>query len=131
MSIDCIGDFLTIIRNATRVSKTSVLVPHSNIRYAIAMLLKQEGFVWDVGIEDVGNNKKNIKIMLKYVNGESVIHEIKRMSTPGCRMYSAIEGVKPVIDGIGISILTTSRGVLTHKQAKKLHVGGEVICTVW
>lgn len=131
MSIDCIGDFLTIIRNATRVSKTSVLVPHSNIRYAIAMLLKQEGFVRDVGIEDVGNNKKNIKIMLKYVNGESVIHEIKRMSTPGCRMYSPIEGVKPVIGGIGISILTTSRGVLTHKQAKKLHVGGEVICTVW
>lgn len=131
MSIDCIGNFLTIIRNATRVSKTFVLVPHSNIRYAIAMLLKQEGFVRDVSVEELGNNKKNIKIALKYVSGESVIHEIKRMSTPGCRMYSSIENVKPVIGGIGVSILTTSRGVLTHKQAKKLNVGGEVICTVW
>lgn len=131
MSIDCIGDFLTIIRNATRVSKASVLVSYSNIRYAIAMLLKQEGFIKEVGIEELGNNKKNIKIMLKYVSGESVIHEIKRASKPGCRMYSSIDQVKPVIGGIGISILTTSRGVLTHKQAKKLNVGGELICTVW
>lgn len=131
MSIDCIGDFLTIIRNATRVSKTSVLIPHSNIRFAIALLLKQEGFVRDVGVEEIGNNKKTIKITLKYVDGESVIHEIKRMSTPGCRTYSSIQDVRPVIGGIGVSILTTSRGVLTHKQAKKLNVGGEVICTVW
>ncbi|RTL05961.1 30S ribosomal protein S8 [Candidatus Dependentiae bacterium] len=131
MSIDCIGNFLTIIRNATRVSKTFVLVPHSSMRYAIALLLKQEGFVKDVSVEELGNNKKNIKVALKYVGGESVIHEIKRVSTPGCRMYSSIANVKPVIGGIGISILTTSRGVLTHKQAKKLNVGGEVLCTVW
>ena len=131
MSIDCVGDFLTVIRNATHVSKTSVLIAHSNVRFAIAMLLKQEGFIKEVSIEDIGNNKKIIKIMLKYVDGESVIHEIKRVSTPGCRMYASIRDVKPVIGGIGVSILTTSRGVLTHKQAKKLNVGGEVICTIW
>jgi small subunit ribosomal protein S8 len=131
MSIDCVGDFLTVIRNATRVSKTSVLIAYSNMRFAIAMLLKQEGFIKDVSVEDIGNNKKTIKIMLKYADGESVIHEIKRISTPGCRMYSSIRAVKPVIGGIGVSILTTSRGILTHKQARKLNVGGEVICTIW
>lgn len=131
MSIDCIGDFLTVIRNATRVSKTSVLVGYSNMRFAIATLLKQEGFIKDVGVEDIGNNKKTLKITLKYVGGESVIHEIKRISTPGCRVYSSIRDVKPVIGGIGVSILTTSLGVLTHKQAKKRNAGGEVICTIW
>ena len=131
MSIDCVGDFLTVIRNATRVSKTSVLIAYSNMRFAIAMLLKQEGFIKDVSVEDIGNNKKTIKIMLKYADGESVIHEIKRISTPGCRMYSSIRAVKPLIGGIGVSILTTSRGILTHKQARKFNVGGEVICTIW
>ncbi|HTM06568.1 MAG TPA: 30S ribosomal protein S8 [Patescibacteria group bacterium] len=131
MSIDCVGDFLTIIRNAARVSKLSVLIAHSNMRFAIAMLLKREGFVKEVTVEEIGNNKKVIKITLKYVDGESVIHEIKRISTPGCRVYSSIQNVKPVIGGIGVSILTTSHGVLTHKQAKKLNAGGELICTIW
>lgn len=131
MSIDFVGDFLTVIRNATRVSKPFVIVAHSNMRFAIANILKKEGFVNDIVVQDLGDNKKVIKVSLKYVAGESVIHQIDRVSTPGCRYYSSIKDVRPVIGGLGISILTTSRGVLTHKEAKKLQVGGEIICTVW
>jgi small subunit ribosomal protein S8 len=87
MSIDFIGDFLTIIRNAIAVAKPFVVVRHSNMRFAIAKILKEEGFVKEISVEDVANNKRNIKVILKYFDGESVIHEIKRISTPGCRKY--------------------------------------------
>lgn len=130
MSIDSIGDFLTIIRNGVMVSKPFVLVPSSKMKVAITDILQREGFIrgYEMITED---NKSFIKIMLKYVYNESVIHEITRISKLGGRCYSSIKRVKPVIGGLGISILTTSRGVLSHKEAKKLNVGGEVICTVW
>jgi small subunit ribosomal protein S8 len=131
MSIDFIGDFLTIIRNATMVSKPHVVVAYSHMRFSIATILKSEGFVKDVIIQNVNNYKKELKIHLKYVDGESVIHEIERISKPGCRKYVSISNVKPVIGGLGLSILTTSKGVLTHKDAKKNKTGGEIICTVW
>lgn len=112
------------------VSKPFVVVPSSKIKVAITDILSREGFIrgYEVITED---NKSSIKIMLKYVHNESVIHEISRVSKLGGRCYSGIKNVKPVIGGLGISILTTSRGVLSHKEAKKLNVGGEVICTVW
>lgn len=131
MSVDCIGDFLTIIRNGVLVSKRTVSAPSSKVRLALANILKEEGFIKDFSIQDAGLNKKTIVIALKYYHGESVIHEIKRVSTPGRRVYSSISSVKPVIGGLGLSILTTSLGVMSHKRAKQSNVGGEIICTVW
>jgi len=137
MSLDVIGDFLTIIRNGLMRSKLSVIAPYSRIREAIAQILKEEGFIRDYVVLDDAPSRKTLKILLKYVDGESVIHEIQRVSTPGRRRYVKItkargfRRLKPVIGGLGISILTTSSGVVSHKKAKKLGVGGEVVCTVW
>ena len=131
MSRDVIGDFLAIIRNGIMASQSQIAADYSVMRYAIANLLKEEGFVKDVAIDESDSTKKRIKIVLKYVNGESAIHEIKRCSTPGLRMYRRFKNIKPVIGGLGISILTTNKGILTQKRARQLSVGGEVICTVW
>jgi len=131
MSVDAIGDFLTIIRNGLMVSKLRIVAPHSRIKFEIATILKDEGFIRDCLVLDGQNDQKSIEIKLKYVGGESVIHEIERVSKPGCRSYAGTKGVKPVIGGLGISILSTSRGVMTNIKARELNVGGEVICTVW
>jgi len=137
MSIDAIGDFLTIVRNGLMRSKPSVVAPYSRMREAIAKILKEEGFVRDYVIVDDVPEKKKLKLFLKYVDGESVIHELQRVSTPGRRRYAKIKKARgfsrlePVIGGLGLSILTTSRGVISHKKAKELGVGGEVICKVW
>ena len=133
MSIDTIGNFLTIIRNGVMISKRDVSMPYSKIKHEIAQILKDEGFIKDVIVEEDKNNKsfKRLKLFLKYASGESVIHEITRISTPGCRVYESVSKVKPVIGGLGITILTTSKCLMTNKQAKKLAVGGEIICTVW
>lgn len=130
MSIDTIGDFLTIIRNGLMASKPSVSAPSSAIKLEIAKILKDEGFIRDYAVEQK-DNRKCISIYLKYVSGESVIHEITRISTPGRRSYSGVTSIKPVIGGLGVSILTTNRGILSHRKAKELGVGGEVLCTVW
>jgi small subunit ribosomal protein S8 len=131
MSHDSIGDFLTIIRNGVRMAKPSVVAPHSVMRQQIGQLLKEKGFIRDVVVLDAEAPLKEVKLILKYVDGESVIHEITRISTPGRRTYSGYEGIKPVIGGLGVTILSTSRGVMTHDQAKALNVGGEVLATVW
>lgn len=130
MSIDTIGDFLTVIRNGTRVTKGFVIVPFSKMKYAIAEIFKQEGFIRNFEIVE-NEDKKYLKVFLKYVDGESVIHEIKRVSTPGRRRYYGAKNISPVIGGLGISVLTTNRGLISHKQAEKIGVGGEIICTVW
>ena len=132
MSIDSIADFLTIIRNGVMVSKSFVTAPYSKMRHSIAQILKNEGFITDFVILNADSDaKKTLKVVLKYVDGESVIHEIQRVSKPGRRVYVGNKEIKPVIGQLGVSILTTSRGVIANKQAKKLSVGGEVICTVW
>jgi len=137
MSIDSIGDFLTIIRNGLMRSKLSVVAPHSRMREALAKILKDEGFIRDYVVTKETDSKKSIKLFLKYVAGESVIHEINRISTPGRRRYARIKKARgmsrldPVIGGLGLSILSTSHGVMSHKKAKELSVGGEVLCTVW
>lgn len=131
MSTDSIGDFLTIIRNGIMASKRFVSAPYSNMRFELARILKEEGFIKDAVVEDLGITKKTIKIFLKYVDSESVIHEITRISTPGKRRYNGVAEIKPVIGGLGVTILTTSQGILTNKKAKQLSIGGEVICTVW
>lgn len=131
MSVDTIGNFLTIIRNGIMASKHAVFIPYSTLKLSVANILLQEGFVKECSVVDVETTKKSIKVVLKYVDGESVIHELKRVSKPGRRCYAGINEVKPVIGGLGISVLSTNRGVITNKEAKNLGVGGEVICTVW
>ncbi|KKQ32990.1 MAG: 30S ribosomal protein S8 [candidate division TM6 bacterium GW2011_GWF2_37_49] len=130
MSIDTISDFLTIIRNGLSVSKKSIVVPYSNFKTEITKVLNDEGYISDYKEQEI-EGKRFLVIFLKYVNGESVIHEIKRISTPGRRRYEAAKVVAPVIGGLGISILTTSFGVVTDRKAKELGVGGEVVCNVW
>ncbi len=131
MSIDAVGNFLTIIRNGLMASKPFVVAPHSKLNVSIAQILKDEGFVRDFVIQDGDSVQRTVKIFLKYVNGESVIHEITRISKPSRRQYAGAKGIKPVIGGLGISIVTTNKGILTNKKARELGIGGEVICTVW
>jgi len=130
MITDTIGNFLTIIRNGTMIGKSIVVAPHSKVCFAITEILKKEGFIRDFSVDAVGVEKK-IKIFLKYVDGESVIHELSRISTPGKRAYAQVHQVPSVIGGLGISIITTSQGVLTDKEARNRRVGGEIICTIW
>lgn len=130
MSLDTIGDFFTVIRNGLMVNKKMVLVPSSKLKIGISNVLKDEGYIKDYKVEEK-DNKRYLTVYLKYVNGESVIHEIKRISKCGRRQYAKSNCVEPVIGGLGISILTTSSGIITDRQAKKSGVGGEVICSVW
>jgi small subunit ribosomal protein S8 len=130
MSVDSIGNFLTIIRNGVKISRPFVIAPYSKMNIAIARILQEEGFIRNIEeIEEDG--KKQLKVGLKYVGGESVIHDIKRISKLSRRKYAGVNEMRPVIGGLGISILSTNQGVISQKQAKKLGVGGEIICTVW
>ncbi len=131
MSIDVVGNFLTIIRNGLMGSKPFVVASYSKMNESIAQILKEEGFIKDFVVQQDDEVHRNIQIFLKYVLGESVIHEIHRVSKPSRRRYAGSNAIKPVIGGLGISIITTNKGLLTNKKAKELGVGGEVICTVW
>ncbi len=134
MSIDTIGNFLTILRNKVMASSPYAVASYSKMNAEIARILKQEGFVKDVQIvEDAETSRKALKVVFKYVNGESVLHEITRVSKPSRRMYAKVKNLKPVINGLGVVILSTNRGIMTDKQAKEasLRIGGEVLCTVW
>lgn len=130
MSKDVIANFLTIVRNGITRSKSYVTSDYSSFRYEIAKILKEEGYISDVLVVDQ-EDKKKLKVVLKYVEGESVIHEITRISKPSRRIYKSVDNLKPVIGGLGVNILTTSKGIMTDKAAQKQRVGGELICTVW
>jgi len=131
MSIDTIGNFLTAIRNALLTSKRSVQVPFSKMNKAIADVLKEEGYIRDFKKIDNDRSRSFMSISLKYVKGESVIHELKRVSVPSRRNYEGAKKITSVIGGLGVSILTTSSGVITDREARKRGIGGEVICHVW
>lgn len=130
MSKDVIADFLTVIRNGVTRAKSSVTIDFSSFRYEIAKILKQEGYVTDVLVQE-DEGRKTLKVVLKYVDGESVIHEITRVSKPSRRIYKSVDSIKPVIGGLGVNVLTTSKGLMTDKAAKQQRVGGELICTIW
>lgn len=130
MSVDTIGDFLTIIRNGIMRSKRFVAAPYSKVRYDLAKLLEQEGFICSVEVTEE-ESFKTIKVILKYYQGESVIHEITRVSKPSRRVYVKSKNIKPVIGGLGVSILSTNKGLITNRASKDANVGGEFICTVW
>tara|TARA_B100002052_G_C15886691_1_gene601942 strand:+ start:6207 stop:6605 length:399 start_codon:yes stop_codon:yes gene_type:complete len=128
---DPVADYLTRIRNAQSKSKKFVDIPCSNLKKRISYVLKEENFVRD--FIEINDNKQNmLRVFLKYdFENEPVIHGIKRISKPGCRVYAASDNLPRVLNGLGISILTTSKGVISNKKAKTLSVGGEVLCHVW
>ena len=128
---DPVADYLTRIRNGQSKLKKFVDIPCSNLKKRISYVLKEEHFVRD--FIEIKDNKQNIlRVFLKYdFENEPVIHGIKRISKPGCRIYAASDKLPRVLNGLGISILTTSKGVISNKKAKQLSVGGEVLCHVW
>ena len=128
---DPIADMLTRVRNALAANKETVEVPSSNMKKAIADILLKEGYVSNVELKDDGYSGKLI-ITLKYVGKKKpVINSLKRVSRPGLRVYSDVETMPKVMDGLGIAILSTNKGILTDKQAKAANVGGEVLCYIW
>lgn len=127
---DPIADMLARIRNAQMAEKVSVKMPSSKTKIAIANVLKQEGFVSAVDVAD-NDGKPSLSIELKYFEGRSVIEEIHRESRPGLRSYSGKDGLPKVRGGLGIAIVSTNKGVMTDKQARKAGVGGEILCTVF
>jgi small subunit ribosomal protein S8 len=150
MMTDTIADMLTRVRIANRVERPAVDMPATKMKVGIARVLREEGFVLDfqvgkVGTDDhghpsftevpsdnIGNGKFVLRVYLKYGSeGEKVIRIIKRESRPGCRVYVARRELGRVLDGQGIRVLTTSKGIMSDRQAKSQNVGGEVLCTVW
>jgi len=128
---DSIADMLTRIRNAASVKEEAVDVPASRVKLAIAHILKDEGFISKVE-SLTKRNRKVIRLTLKYnKRKQSVISEIRRMSTPGRRMYVGHNRLPRIKSGFGVSIISTSKGIMTDSEARKLGVGGEVICNVW
>lgn len=130
MFTDAIGDMLTRIRNANEAKHESVSFPYSKLKHAIVQVLKHEGFIQDFGLADEGVKKK-IRVQLKYHEGHRVINRIERVSTPGRRVYVPKKQIPKVLSGLGISIITTPKGVMTGHRARVSNVGGEYLCKVW
>ncbi|MFA8342054.1 MAG: 30S ribosomal protein S8 [Rhodothermaceae bacterium] len=127
---DPIADFLTRVRNAVKASKKIVNIPSSNMKVRMAELLKENNFITDFSVTE--DNKQNvITISLKYVDEVPSISGLKRISTPGLREYVAKDNVPRVLNGLGVAFISTSKGLMTDKQARKEAVGGEVICHIW
>ena len=128
---DTIGDFITVIRNACQAGRTTCTYPHSNLRAGLASILKERGFVSECSEGKTEEGHKRIEIHLKYVNGESAIRGISRISTPGRRSYCGYRDIPHVLGGLGISILSTPKGIIDDKTARKNKLGGELLCSVW
>jgi len=127
---DPIADFLTRLRNAINAKKKFVEIPSSKMKLKMTEILKENSFVKDFNV--VEDSKQNIiRIHLKYKNGEPAITGLKKISTPGLRSYTGKDDLPRVLNGLGVAILSTSKGLLTDKQAKIESVGGEVICHIW
>ena len=127
---DPISDMLTRIRNAIRIERTFVDVPMSSLRKSVADVLKREGYIWDYS-EIEATPGKNLRIELKYgPNGEKVIQTVKRVSKPGRRVYAKCTDLKPILNGLGISIVRTSKGVYSDREARQHKLGGEVLAEV-
>lgn len=131
MMTDPIADMLTRIRNAVRVERPNVEMPVSKVKRGVADVLKREGYIWDW--EEVESQPASqLRIELKYgPTGERVIRHIKRISKPGCRVYTKARDMRPVLNGLGIRIISTSRGVVSDREARQRNLGGEVLCEIW
>jgi small subunit ribosomal protein S8 len=131
MMTDPIADMLTRVRNAVRIERPHVEMPSSKVKRGVAEVLKREGYIWDFQVEQQ-EPIEQLRLELKYgPNGERVIRHIKRVSRPGRRVYSKAKDLRPVLNGLGISVISTSRGVISDREARQRNVGGEVLCEVW
>ncbi|NLC24480.1 30S ribosomal protein S8 [Oxalobacter vibrioformis] len=126
---DPIADMLTRIRNAQQVNKNSVSMPSSKVKIAIANVLKEEGYIESFGVKEAGG-KAELNIALKYYVGRPVIERLERVSRPGLRIYKGRDELPNVMNGLGVAIVSTSKGVMTDRKARATGVGGEVICYV-
>ena len=128
---DPIADMLTRIRNAVRVERPHVDMPMSKVKRGLAEVLKREGYIWEW--EQMDSKPANLlRVHLKYgPNGERVISTVRRVSKPGRRIYSRAKDLRPVLNGLGISVLSTSRGVVSDREARQRNLGGEVLCEIW
>lgn len=128
---DPIADMLTIIRNGGKAGFAKVDIPGSKIKLELVRVLKEQGYIKDFKFLE-NETQGQIRVYLKYVKeGRPTIFGIKRVSKPSCRVYSKSQQIKPVLNGLGISVISTSRGLMTDKQAKEANVGGEILCNVW
>ncbi len=128
---DPLGDMLTRIRNAQMRQKNKVVTPASKLRVRVLDVLQKEGFIRGYATVDYDNGRSEIEIELKYHNGDPVIREISRVSTPGRRVYSAVKNVPMVANGLGVAILSTPKGVMSDSDAREANVGGEILCNVF
>lgn len=128
---DPIADMLTRIRNAQMAKHDEVKTAYSRVKEEILRILKDQGFIEDYQVLDLGNNKKDILIRLKYYNNKPVISHIERVSKPGRKIYIKASEIQPVLNNRGIAIVSTSRGIMTGRKAKKLGIGGEYLLKVW
>lgn len=135
---DPIADLLTRVRNAVNIDRTRVTLPHSHVKEAVAAVLKREGFVEDVRVTEGEKGRKgaplgkSLTVFLKYgPNGERLINRIERVSSPGCRVYSPVRRVPSVMGGMGIVIVSTSKGVLSDRECREQKLGGEILARVW
>lgn len=127
---DPIADLLTRIRNASKAKKIRVEIPSSKMKLSLVEIFKQQNFIQDyILVED---NKQNvIDVKLKYINGEAAISGLKKISKPGLRIYEGADNLPRVLNGLGIAVISTSKGLMTEKQARKEAIGGEIICHIW
>ncbi len=132
MNTDPIADYLTRMRNAIRANHRVVEIPHSNIKKAITKILFEKGYILQYKVENEGTIDSKIKIALKYhpTSKVSAIRELKRISKPGLRVYKNANEMPRVLNGLGIAVVSTSKGVMTDKEARKENVGGEILCYV-
>ena len=126
---DPIGDMLTRIRNAQKAAKVSVSVPSSKVKAAIAQVLKDEGYIEEFTATEQ-DGKPLLDVKLRYYQGKPVISELKRVSRPGLRVYKSSEQLPSILGGLGVAIVSTSKGIMTDRAARKAGVGGEVLCAI-
>jgi small subunit ribosomal protein S8 len=128
---DPIADMLTRIRNANRVGRRMVMIPKSKICVGIAGVLRDEGYIEEFDVVDDATKQGQIRVKLKYsLGGDKVIHAIDRASKPGCRVYRGVGELPQVLNGMGIAVVSTSKGVMSDRKARENNVGGELLCTV-
>ena len=126
---DTLADMITRIRNGQKANKVSIKAIYSKLNANVCSVLKNEGYI--ESFEVIGDNKKDISITLKYYKGSPLINKIEKITKQGCRVYSSVEDIPKTIGGLGTTILSTSKGVISNKVAKRIGVGGEVLCSVW
>ena len=131
MHTDPISDFLTRVRNASRAGKDECVYPHSKMKAGIASILKEEGFIEEVSDGKDANGHKTLVLKLKYVDGEPSINGLERVSRPGLRLYSKSVDIPRVLNGLGLCILTTPKGLMKDRDARRQKLGGELVCNVW